>query len=78
MGKSARQNFYETFENFCQVPELRTGAGWYFEGYTHNWLRYGGNFEVDELRVSDSKTIVSTKRSGLARPNSNNFKNRKT
>jgi hypothetical protein len=33
---------------------LRTAAGWFFEGYVHDWLLRGGTFEADQMPVLDS------------------------
>jgi hypothetical protein len=64
---NSQRHFYEFFKQISRQPELRTGAGWFFEAYAHDWFRKGGKFEADELPLKETnpKMTISTMRSDL-------------
>jgi hypothetical protein len=52
--KHSQHGCFETFKCLSRHPALRTAAGWFFEGYVHDWLLRGGTFEADQMPVLDS------------------------
>ncbi|KAG0638815.1 hypothetical protein HOY80DRAFT_922315 [Tuber brumale] len=42
------------FKHLCREPSLRSAAGWFFEGYVHDWFLRGGRFTADEIPIIDS------------------------
>jgi len=44
------------FKHLSRQSSLRTAAGWFFEGYVHDWLRSGGTFEADQIPILEDHT----------------------
>ncbi|RPB03463.1 hypothetical protein L873DRAFT_1860351 [Choiromyces venosus 120613-1] len=49
-------NCFELYKYLTHQDPLRSAAGWFFEGYTHDWFGKGGSFEADELLIKDNNT----------------------
>jgi len=55
----AKERGYKIFQSLSHQSSLRSSAGWFFELYTHNWLRKGGRFVADLLSRKDSEEELS-------------------
>ena len=55
----AKEHGYQIFQALSQQSSLRSSAGWFFEAYTHDWLRKGGTFEADRLSHKDSLQVLT-------------------
>ena len=58
----SQQECFALFQHLYSQDQLRSGAGWMFESYVHDWLRNGGKFEADEIPIRDCippKLIIS-------------------
>lgn len=50
---SQLESFY-LFRNLSKQTNMRSAAGWFLEGYVHDWFLHGGEFIADEIPMVDS------------------------
>ncbi|CUS13779.1 unnamed protein product, partial [Tuber aestivum] len=52
--KRSQHDCFLLFKHLSCQPTLRSAAGWFFEGYVHDWFLQGGTFDADEIPIIDS------------------------
>ncbi|RPA91002.1 hypothetical protein L873DRAFT_1831533 [Choiromyces venosus 120613-1] len=52
-------NSFKLYKQLTRQDPLRSMAGWFFEGYAHDWFRKGGSFEADKLPVKNNNTHLT-------------------
>jgi len=50
----SQQDCFLLYQHLIRQDSLRGAAGWFFEGYTHDWFGNGGTFTTDEIPVTDT------------------------
>jgi len=53
----SQHDCFELFQHLSRQPGLRSSAGFFFEGYAHDWLGLGGKFQADEIPIHDSPCL---------------------
>ncbi|PUU81807.1 hypothetical protein B9Z19DRAFT_970635 [Tuber borchii] len=54
--KKSKLKCFELYQWLSAKDELRSAAGWFFEGYAHEWLCKGGSFIANKLPIGDHQT----------------------
>jgi len=72
-SERSQQDCLILFKLLSRQATLRTAAGWFFEGYVHDWFQQGGTFEADEFPIVHNHTRQFVFRTVKAKSSSPNF-----
>ena len=54
--EKSQQDCFNLYKHLSRQQSLRSSAGWFFEGYVHDWFRLGGTFEADQIPIISDNT----------------------
>jgi len=57
--KKSQFQCFELYKQLNRQDRLRSAAGWFFEGYVHDWMAMGGSFDADPLPIEENNTVFN-------------------
>lgn len=52
--KHSQLESFNLFRNLSKQTNMRSAAGWFLEGYVHDWFLHGGEFSAEEIPIVGS------------------------
>jgi len=62
--KKSHLQCLELYKQLNRQDRLRSAAGWFFEGYVHDWMAMGGSFDADPLPIEENNTVLNFQTDG--------------